>query len=47
MKSVELNHPAIWLEIYTRQVLTAKKKFTAVLDYALVGDDWDDNAPPT
>jgi len=40
MKLVELNCKPIWLEVYTRQVLTAKKKFTAVLSYALVGDDW-------
>ncbi len=38
MKLLELNHKSIWLEIYTRQVLTAKKKFIAVLTCVLAGD---------
>ena len=35
MKSVALHGKSIWPEVYTRQVITAKKKFTAVLNCAL------------
>jgi hypothetical protein len=40
MKLVELNRKPIWLEIYTRQVITAKKQFIAVPSCALAVDDY-------
>jgi hypothetical protein len=42
MKLAELNRKPIWRSLY-KAGADREKKFTAVLNCALAGDDWDDD----